>query len=104
MILGRSHYFLYALAIPMQPRWLLVLDENLQTISVPVRIGQAVDIVGKAGTPKSIVGIHTNTTPVLLAFGERAELATDRYEQLSPMLDGICIVRTREETSNEVEP
>lgn len=97
MILGRTHYLMYTLATAMQPRWLLVLDETLQPISVPVRVGQAVDIVGKAGTPKTIVGIHTNTTPVLLASGERAELATDQYEQLSPILDGICIVKKRPE-------
>ena len=38
---------------------------------------QAVDVVGQAGKPKSITGFQTHTTPVLLAYGERAELATD---------------------------
>lgn len=32
--------------------------------------------MGQAGKPKSITGFQTHTTPVLLAFGERAELAT----------------------------
>lgn len=95
LILGRAHYLLYALAVSMQPRWLLALDENLQSLSVSVRVGQAVDTVGKAGTPKTIAGIHTHTTPVLLAAGERAELATDQYEQLCPTLDGICILRKK---------
>ena len=38
---------------------------------------QAVDVVGQAGKPKTITGFQTHTTPVLLAHGERAELATE---------------------------
>jgi len=38
---------------------------------------QAVDVVGQAGNPKTITGFQTHTTPVLLAYGERAELATE---------------------------
>lgn len=95
MILGKTHYLLYALAASMNPRWLLMLDENLEPVNVPVRVGQGVDVVGKAGTPKTIAGIHTHTTPVLLASGEKAELATDQYEQIAPVLDGICIITKR---------
>lgn len=96
LILGRSHYLLFAFAAAMQPRWLLTLDESLVPIALTVRVGQAVDIVGKAGTPKTIAGIHTHSTPVLLSAGERAELATDTFEQVSPTLEGICILRKRE--------
>ena len=35
------------------------------------------DVVGQAGKPKTITGFQTHTTPVLLAHGERAELATN---------------------------
>lgn len=86
----------------MQPRWLITLDENMEQISVPVRVGQAVDIVAKAGTPKTIAGIHTHSTPVLLAVGERAELATDQYEQLSPVMEGIIILRKKNEPSVQI--
>lgn len=58
---------------------LLTLDENLKPIPVPVRVGQAVDVVGQAGRPKTITGFQTHTTPVLLATGDRAELATEKY-------------------------
>lgn len=34
-------------------------------------------MVGQAGKPKTITGFQTHTTPVLLAYGERAELATE---------------------------
>lgn len=55
------------------------MDENLKPLSVPVRVGQAVDVVGQAGRPKTITGFQTHSTPVLLAAGDRAELATEKY-------------------------
>lgn len=58
-----------------------------------VRVGQAIDVVGKAGNPKNITGFQTHTTPVLLAVGDRAELATDEYIALSPILEGCVILR-----------
>lgn len=58
---------------------LMTVDENNKPISVPVRVGQAVDVVGQAGRPKTITGFQTHTTPVLLAAGDRAELATEKY-------------------------
>lgn len=58
---------------------MLTVDEKLKPLSVPVRVGQAVDVVGQAGRPKTITGFQTHSTPVLLAAGERAELATDKY-------------------------
>jgi 26S proteasome regulatory subunit N1 len=105
-ILGKYHYILYIIVLAMQvciyhssasfcnsnsywilslnssffvqPRMLLTVDEDLKPLPVPVRVGQAVDVVGQAGRPKTITGFQTHTTPVLLAAGERAELATDK--------------------------
>lgn len=57
----------------------MTVDKDLKPLSVPVRVGQAVDVVGQAGRPKTITGFQTHSTPVLLAAGERAELATDKY-------------------------
>lgn len=56
----------------------MTVDENLKTLTVPVRVGQAVDVVGQAGRPKTITGFQTHSTPVLLAAGDRAELATEK--------------------------
>lgn len=56
---------------------LVTLNENLKPQPVSVRVGQAVDVVGQAGKPKTITGFQTHTTPVILAHGERAELATE---------------------------
>lgn len=95
-ILGKAHYLMFSLVTAMHPRWLLTLNENLEPTPVTVRVGQAVDVVAKAGTPKTIAGIHTHTTPVLLATGERAELATDEFEVFAPTLDGICVLKKKE--------
>ncbi|XKL63369.1 hypothetical protein PGB90_005733 [Kerria lacca] len=95
IILGKSHYLLYTLATAMYPRWLVTLDEDLEPLPVTVRVGQAVDVIGKAGTPKTIAGVHTHTTPVLLAVGERAELATDDYTPLTPVMEGFVILRKK---------
>uniref|UniRef100_A0A0D3H598 26S proteasome non-ATPase regulatory subunit 2 homolog n=1 Tax=Oryza barthii TaxID=65489 RepID=A0A0D3H598_9ORYZ len=93
IILGKYHYMLYILALAMQPRMLLTVDEDLKPLSVPVRVGQAVDVVGQAGRPKTITGFQTHSTPVLLAAGERAELATEKYLPLTPVLEGFVILR-----------
>lgn len=68
---------LYFLTPAIQPRMLVTFDEDLSPLPVTVRVGQAVDVVGQAGKPKTITGFQTHTTPVLLAYGERAELATE---------------------------
>lgn len=93
IILGKSHYMLFNLALAIQPRMLITFDEKLQPLPITVRVGQAVDVVGQAGKPKTITGFQTHTTPVLLAYGERAELATDEYISLTPVLEGFAILR-----------
>eukprot|EP00913_Durusdinium_trenchii_P025165 g23624.t1 len=64
-ILGKSHYLLY--------------NVDMNELKVAVRVGQAVDVTGMAGRPKQITGFQTRTTPVLLNFQDRAELATEEY-------------------------
>ncbi|XP_060516372.1 26S proteasome non-ATPase regulatory subunit 2 [Cylas formicarius] len=93
IILAKSHYLLYTLAAAMQPRMLVTFDEHLDPLPVPVRVGLAVDVVGQAGKPKTITGFQTHTTPVLLAHGERAELATEEYISLTPIMEGFVILR-----------
>lgn len=92
-ILQKSHYLLYYLTAAIQPRMLVTFDEEMNPLPVDVRVGQAVDVVGQAGKPKSITGFQTHTTPVLLGPGERAELATDEYIPLTPIIEGFVILR-----------
>ncbi|KAE8806822.1 26S proteasome non-ATPase regulatory subunit 2 [Hordeum vulgare] len=96
-ILGDYPYMLYILALAMQPRMLLTVDEDLKPLNVPVCVGQAVDVVVQAGSPRTITGFQTHNTPVLLAAGERAELATEKYIPLTPVLEGFVILRKNPE-------
>lgn len=96
---NRQHYLLYTLVLAMQPRMLTTLVEDemkpgsLKQLNVSVRVGQAVDVVAQAGKPKTITGFQTHTTPVLLAHGERAELANDEYLSVTPHLEGLVILK-----------
>ncbi|KAI1127355.1 armadillo-type protein [Nemania abortiva] len=92
-ITSNSHYLLYFLVTAMHPRFLVTLDEDLKPLTVNVRVGQAVDVVGQAGRPKTITGWQTQSTPVLLAYGERAELEDEEYISLSNTLEGLVILR-----------
>uniref|UniRef100_A0A453CEE6 26S proteasome non-ATPase regulatory subunit RPN1 C-terminal domain-containing protein n=3 Tax=Aegilops tauschii subsp. strangulata TaxID=200361 RepID=A0A453CEE6_AEGTS len=92
-ILEEYPYMLYTLVLAMQPRMLLTVDEDLKPLPVPVRVGQAVDVVGQPGQPRTISGFRTHKTPIVLAAGERAELATEKYIPLAPVLEGFVILR-----------
>lgn len=96
-IVGDAHYLLYFLATAISPRFLITLDEELKPLTVNVRVGQAVDIVGQAGRPKAITGWQTQSTPVLLSHGERAELEDEKYLSLSNVLEGVVILRKNPE-------
>lgn len=102
-IAGKHHYMLYYLATAMKARYLMTVDEDDKMLTVPVRVGQAVDVVAQAGRPKTITGFQTHTTPVLLAVGDRAELATEKYISLSPILEGLVILKKNPEYIESVE-
>ena len=77
---------------------LITVDESLEPIKVNVRVGQAVDVVGQAGKPKTITGWVTQSTPVLLNYGERAELEnTDEWISLASSLEGVVILKKNPE-------
>mmetsp|Transcript_40951 Transcript_40951/g.49700 ORF Transcript_40951/g.49700 Transcript_40951/m.49700 type:complete len:902 (-) Transcript_40951:215-2920(-) len=92
-VLSKYHHVLYYLVASMQPRMLMTLDEEGRQLPVSVRVGQAVDVVGQAGRPKTITGFQTHTTPVLLGVGDRAELATEKYLAVTPILEGYVILK-----------
>ncbi|KAH9852544.1 26S proteasome regulatory complex non-ATPase subcomplex Rpn1 subunit [Lenzites betulinus] len=92
-ILDKYHWMLYFLVPAMQPRFLITLDEELNNIPVSVRVGQAVDVVGQAGKPRTISGFQTHTTPVRLGTTERAELATEEFIPFAHVLEGFVILQ-----------
>ncbi|KAJ3014739.1 UNVERIFIED_CONTAM: proteasome regulatory particle base subunit [Siphonaria sp. JEL0065] len=98
---AQAHYLLYFLIPATYPRFLMTLNENLKSIPVTVRVGQAVDTVGQAGRPKTITGFQTHSTPVLLAYSERAELATEEYIPVGTTLEGFVILKKNPEWMEE---
>lgn len=56
---------------------LVTVDENLKPISVPVRVGKAV-VATQPDQPNTVTDFTDHLTPVILAAGERAELATEK--------------------------
>ncbi|KAG8746262.1 proteasome regulatory particle base subunit [Ceratobasidium sp. 414] len=91
-ILDKSHWMLYFLVTAMYPRFMITLDENLESIPVTVRVGQAVDVVGLAGKPRTISGFQTHQSPVRLGTTERAELGTEEYIPFAAALEGFVIL------------
>lgn len=94
---SQYHHILYFLTPAMKPRMLMTVDKDMNLLPVSVRVGQAVDVVAQAGRPKTISGFQTHTTPVLLSVGERAELATQKYTAVNPVLEGIVILQENPE-------
>jgi 26S proteasome regulatory subunit N1 len=92
-ILGKHHYMLYYLFAAAVPRMLMCVDEEGKALPIPVRVGQAVDVVGQAGRPKTITGFQTHTTPVLLASGDRAELESGEYIPITSNLENVVIMK-----------
>ncbi len=102
-ILADRHYLLYSIVTAMKPRFLITVDENLNPLPVSVRVGQAVDVVGQAGRPKTITGFQTQTTPVILSYGQRAELATDEYISITNVLEGFVILKKNPDAMQDSE-
>jgi len=106
---GNSCWILYSLALALTPRMLVTIgetredEESEEHINTEVRVGTAVDIVGLAGKPKTITGFQTHKTPVLIASGERAVLASDEYIPLSEILEGVIILKKNPDAKKEDE-
>ncbi|GAA5942710.1 proteasome regulatory particle base subunit RPN1 [Sporobolomyces koalae] len=91
-VLDKSHWMLYFLTMAMYPRFLITFDESGELLPTTVRVGQAVDVVGQAGKPRTISGFQTHQTPVRLGHRERAEMATEEYLPYSHVLEGYVVL------------
>jgi 26S proteasome regulatory subunit N1 len=85
----------YFIAPAIAPRFLVTIDEELNIVRIPVRVGTALDVVGQAGSPRQVAGFQQLDTPVLIAAGQRAEIVDDTWEPLSPILEGFVIIRKK---------
>ncbi|KAJ3555633.1 hypothetical protein NP233_g12161 [Leucocoprinus birnbaumii] len=92
-ILDKYHWMFFFLVPSMYPRFLITLDEDLHSMPVTVRVGQAVDVVGQAGKPRTISGFQTHQTPVRLGTTERAELGTEEYISFAHVMEGFVILQ-----------
>ncbi|KAG6873884.1 hypothetical protein C0995_009663 [Termitomyces sp. Mi166 len=92
-VLDKYHWMLYFLVTAMYPRFLITLDEELNSFPVTVRVGQAVDVVGQAGKPRTISGFQTHKTPVRVGTTERSELATEEFIPFAHVLEGFVILQ-----------
>eukprot|EP00761_Pharyngomonas_kirbyi_P012308 gb/GECH01012335.1/.p1 GENE.gb/GECH01012335.1/~~gb/GECH01012335.1/.p1 ORF type:complete len:872 (+),score=203.33 gb/GECH01012335.1/:1-2616(+) len=100
-LLGKYAYLLYFLVCSMYPRMLVTVDENLEYVSTPVRVGTAVDTVAQAGRPRRITGFQTHNSPVLLQYEERAELGSEEYIPLSSVLEGVVVLKKNPDFKEE---
>ena len=78
-LINNNHYMLSYLGLSFNPKYLFVLDENLQEMDINLRVGQALDTVGQVGKPRQVTGFQTHTAPVIIGQGERAELGTEEF-------------------------
>eukprot|EP01059_Diplonema_ambulator_P007811 TRINITY_DN17326_c0_g1_i1.p1 TRINITY_DN17326_c0_g1~~TRINITY_DN17326_c0_g1_i1.p1 ORF type:complete len:922 (+),score=358.27 TRINITY_DN17326_c0_g1_i1:51-2816(+) len=98
-ILGNYHYMLFYLVTAMNPRFLLTVlpneddERGIVEKAVSCRVGTAVDTVAQAGKPARITGFQTHDTPVLLQQNDRAEIASEQYSGITPIVEGIVILR-----------
>lgn len=82
---------------------LATVNEAGEPLSVEARVGAAVDTVAQAGRPKSITGFQTHTTPLLLGVRDRAELAGEVHLPLTPVLEGIVVLKANPNAQSKKE-
>jgi 26S proteasome regulatory subunit N1 len=72
LILGKYQYLLYSVCLSINPRMVMVVDENLEPQNkIQLMVGTAVDTVGQSGNQRTITGFQVHNSPVLIAIGER---------------------------------
>ena len=101
LICGKHQFLLYSLALAMKPKLVMTVDENLKPKEVQLMIGQAVDIVGQTGNPRTISGFQIHTSPAVINTGERCEINGEDFIPYSDVLEGTVIVKEKERKKEE---
>lgn len=74
LILGKYQYLIFTLCLSINPRMVMVVDENLNPRNdIQLMVGTAVDTVGQSGNQRTITGFQVHNSPVLIAIGERLD-------------------------------
>lgn len=67
-------------------------------------MGQAVDTVTLVGNPRAITGFQTHKSPVVLQYGDRAEVAEEEWMPVgNVVLENFVIVKKNPEFAVEVK-
>ncbi|MCQ2973140.1 MAG: hypothetical protein MJ209_07785, partial [archaeon] len=101
LICNKYEFLLYSLALAMKPKIVMTVDEKLKPEKVQLMIGQAVDIVGQTGNPRTISGFQIHSSPAMLNSGERCELSGDDFISYTDVLEDIIIVKEKERKVEE---
>ena len=96
LLCGKHQFLIFSLALAMKPKLIMTVDENLKPKDVQLMIGQAVDIVGQTGNPRTISGFQTHTSPAVINTGERCEINGEDYIPYSDVFEGIVIVKEKD--------
>ncbi|KAJ7804559.1 hypothetical protein B0H14DRAFT_2612169 [Mycena olivaceomarginata] len=76
----------------MYLRFLITVNGELNNSTIAVHIGQALNVVGQAGKPRTISGFQMHQMPMWLALTKQAEIVTDRATPPASILQGPCIL------------
>ena len=101
LICDKHQFLLYSLALAMKPKLVMTVDENLKPKDVQLMIGQAIDIVGQTGNPRTISGFQIHTSPAVINTGERCEINGEDFKSYSDVMEGIVIVKEKERKKEE---
>ena len=101
LICGKNQSLMYSLALAMQPRMVMTVDENLEPKPVQLMVGQSVDVVGQQGNPRTITGFQIHNSPALISTGERCEISGDEYVAYTDVLENIVIVKENKERKKQ---
>ena len=96
LMCDKYQYLVYSLVLGMRPKLVMTVDANLQPKEVQLMIGQAIDIAGQTGNPRTISGFQTHTSPAVINTGERCEINGEDFIPYSDVLEGIVIVKEKE--------
>ena len=96
LICAKHQFLLYSLALAMKPKFVMTVDENLKPKDVQLMTGQAVDIVGQTGNPRTISGFQIHTSPAVINSGERCEINGEDFVPYSDVMEGVVIVKEKE--------
>jgi 26S proteasome regulatory subunit N1 len=101
LMCGKHQFLLYSLALGMKPKLVMTVDEKLHPKDIQLMIGQAVDIVGQTGNPRTISGFQIHTSPAVINTGERCEINGEDFIPYSDVLEGTVIVKEKERKKEE---